>query len=490
MMKRSFVLCILILFLLCACRPTPEKDVVIGKAEGQLDELILEEAPQPVYQTEQSEASAAPAEQPIPGDPTASPSPTPIRQTIKTLRSTIGAPDRFSDSFCGKAIGDMLSVEIDANVDVPDISKVPVFTVRIEIPDGEKRETMLRTLLGEGPYYFPADEEKLMAENTVQYLKNYIRALEDKPYGESAPYDEMLQAKLDAVREMSLTLASFSETTEYTEAPVDPTRRSGAWMNGDHVLVRQTQDAQGSAVVQYTVCKRFVNVSNDSGMRAARNDREQSAFEAAQALANSMGITDTKATGLVCADEDRRLFWHTEQGVEDGIYCVSLVPLYAGIPCYSYTTFYGTDSGRSAAKAEPDYAWNPPQEMLRATVQDGAVTQLVWQYPCSIVSMDNANVSLLSFDEIMQVFRKQIFMNVYLDKGFPETMHVTDIRVSYLRMKKQNSEDFYLLPVWDFLGYCTDEEADDPLSLTWYENQSFLTVNAIDGSIIDRNVGY
>ena len=118
------------------------------------------------------------------------------------------------------------------------------------------------------------------------------------------------------------------------------------------------------------------------------------------------------------------------------------------------------------------------------------MTELVWQYPCGIVTMDNANVSLLPFEEVMQIFQKQIFMNVYLDKGYSETMHITDIRFSYLRMKKRNSEEFYLLPVWDFLGYCTDEETDDALSRSWYENQSFLKINAIDGSIINRNVGY
>lgn len=104
--------------------------------------------------------------------------------------------------------------------------------------------------------------------------------------------------------------------------------------------------------------------------------------------------------------------------------------------------------------------------------------------------MDNANVSLLSFDDIMKIFQKQIFMNVYLDTGYPETMHITNIRLSYMRMRKPDSKDYYLLPVWDFLGYCTDEDVDDLMSRSWYENQSFLTINAIDGSIIDRNVGY
>lgn len=479
-MKR--VLCLFpLILLLAACVPTPEEDVVVSKAEGRLDELIVDAGPLPVYRTEPPatvEPPVLPAGSPVPEQP------------ARTLKSTIGAPDALKRSFSGRAIGDVLTVEIDAAVDVPNITRVPVFTVRIGLPEGEKRNGLLRYLLGEPPYYRPADEERLLLQNQIAYLTQYTDALATKPYGDEPPYAEIIDANLTAIQSMSLSLADLPAESTFIEVEPDPARISAELMNKDHVVVRLQQSSDGDAVLSLALCEQAVMLYTLHGMRAPQNGREQTALQAAQGFADGLGITDTRALGLICADEDRRLMWHSQTGVEDGVYRVSLAPVYAGIPCYSYTTYYGSDTGRSAANADPEYAYHPPQETVLATVQDGAVTQLIWQHPCEIVSMDNANVSLLTFDEIMELFQKQIFMNVYLDRGCPETMHITDIRFSYLRMKKRDAEEYYLLPVWDFLGFCTDRDADDLLSRTWYENQSFLTVNAIDGSIIDRNVGY
>ena len=489
MKKRIFIILIASLLLLCACQPTPDEDAVVNKAEGRLDELIVDAGPLPLYQTEPPKASPAPTEAHASPDASDVSEPTPETPPL-TLQNAVSAPEHVTRSFSGRAVGDVLTVEIDAAVDVPNVTRVPVFTVRIGTPTGEKQKGMLRFLLGEGPYFRPANVERLALENLIEYEKNYVNALEAKPYGEEPPYEDMIEARLAAIQEMSLQLATLPADSQWEEAKADPGMHSIGLMNRNHAVLEMHQGQDGNAVIAYTAYEQAVFIAPMAYMRAAHSARERSALQAAGTFANGLGITDTKALGLNCADEERRLFWHTQSGVEDGIYRVSLVPVYAGIPCYSYTRYYGSDTGRSAAKAEPDYAWNPPQETISAVVQDDTVTRLDWQYPCEIVTMDNANVSLQPFDEIMETFQKQVFMNVYLDKGCPETMHVTDIRFSYLRMKKQNSEDFYLLPVWDFLGYCTDAETDDPLSRSWYDNQSFLTINAIDGSIIDRNVGY
>lgn len=53
-----------------------------------------------------------------------------------------------------------------------------------------------------------------------------------------------------------------------------------------------------------------------------------------------------------------------------------------------------------------------------------------------------------------------------------------------------------MIPVWDFFGkitYQTEEPGkavQDPEMTEDYLGQSFLTINAIDGSIIDRSAGY
>lgn len=61
-----------------------------------------------------------------------------------------------------------------------------------------------------------------------------------------------------------------------------------------------------------------------------------------------------------------------------------------------------------------------------------------------------------------------------------------------MRVKEQNAEGSGLIiPVWDFFGsyYRSDDpEGTTPQGSDGYE--SLLTINAIDGSIIDRSSGY
>ena len=112
-----------------------------------------------------------------------------------------------------------------------------------------------------------------------------------------------------------------------------------------------------------------------------------------------------------------------------------------------------------------------------------------------MLSVENENVPLLSFDEIMQIFEKQIFMNIYLD-GTENTVVVTDVFFSYRCVSKRDSDQYYLLPVWDFVGYDTIFDTGKGIADTLYRGSgkiykdSLLTVNAIDGSILNEFLGY
>jgi hypothetical protein len=67
-------------------------------------------------------------------------------------------------------------------------------------------------------------------------------------------------------------------------------------------------------------------------------------------------------------------------------------------------------------------------------------------------------------------------------------------------MRVQSGREYLLIPVWDFYGYktvfCADgsnfyERAQmDYMLENLKEPLNFLTINAIDGSVIDRNYGY
>ena len=50
-----------------------------------------------------------------------------------------------------------------------------------------------------------------------------------------------------------------------------------------------------------------------------------------------------------------------------------------------------------------------------------------------------------------------------------------------------------LIPVWDFFGSMTSESeynGETESNTSKDPNESFLTINAVDGSIIDRDLGY
>ena len=48
-----------------------------------------------------------------------------------------------------------------------------------------------------------------------------------------------------------------------------------------------------------------------------------------------------------------------------------------------------------------------------------------------------------------------------------------------------------LTPAWDFFGYRAQENQNGTLTLhDIHPNKTLLTVNAIDGTVIDRHYGY
>ena len=113
-------------------------------------------------------------------------------------------------------------------------------------------------------------------------------------------------------------------------------------------------------------------------------------------------------------------------------------------------------------------------------------------------------MQLLPFSEIARIFREQIVYHYFVgsdnakdESDWNEQLYVTDAYLSMMRVRKKDSADeFYLLPVWDFSFYRESkwtyypDEATRERLRDFSRSYSTLTINAVDGSIIDRNVGY
>lgn len=483
-MKRLLIF--LLSLVLLACMPTPEQDVVINKVEGYLEETIAETTPVPVYATAQTD-SAQPDGAPLASDAPA-----------VTLRSILNAPEHCVDSAEGKVFGGTLQVQIDADVEVPNVSAVPVFTVREKLFSAEEKARMTKLVLGDGPYCnfnlerYYKDSDKA---NIDEELKR-IQELDDRIFGENFPYDEYRKGY---EHNLNNYLESYNSLPE--PGPMQPWTGS---FNAEHLAVA---DENNNTVSFDKGAFYLHNSVSDSTIafnakRMPETDEERQAADAAVAVYSSLSEIPFRVTGIVGDSEGFNELYEgvAKRPIEQ--YSVSLAPVFADIPAYSYSAYHGSDTGQQAAGVLSDDYDNPVRPMyVDALVENGKVVALNWYNVYEIVGTENENVTLLPFETVLEKFKKQVYYSIYFDPpeaGEPEgtmVMVVEQIRLSYMRVKKPDSDECYLLPVWDFMGYdynpAYKHDAHDLIGTkSWFSHQSLLTINAIDGSIIDRNKGY
>ena len=173
---------------------------------------------------------------------------------------------------------------------------------------------------------------------------------------------------------------------------------------------------------------------------------------------------------------------------------------YAGIP-----TTYAVSNNESKA-TENTIVW-PPEAILIYIDSGYHVRRMDWRYPSTVGATINENISLLSFDEIQQLIKTNL---TFCQPDFPlwdnvihRTIVIDRIVLGMMRVSKIQAPDQYtMIPVWDCFGHFIDHyESQDKSEYVLNENNdaivdenggigSFLTINAIDGSVIDRKLGY
>lgn len=106
-----------------------------------------------------------------------------------------------------------------------------------------------------------------------------------------------------------------------------------------------------------------------------------------------------------------------------------------------------------------------------------------------------ANTKLLSFDKIQDIFEKmslivdnEIDYNPVWDSSGGMEYHITTVRLGLVCVREKNIDTGLLVPAWDFLGYERGRMSSDTnwRTVNTNELEPYLTINAIDGNIIER----
>jgi len=174
-------------------------------------------------------------------------------------------------------------------------------------------------------------------------------------------------------------------------------------------------------------------------------------------------------------------------------------------------------------KEQYDEGWE--YERAYIFVDDSGVTGAGLNGNMEITGISNENVELLPFDQIIKIFNEQLFIrnrfykpeNKNVQSPIKSIANIDRITLGYTRVKvKDKPGEGQLIPVWDFFGSTQNEYDLDAIEKDLNKNigdkdvvkecmenfkeiqnqkisngyESFLTINAIDGSVIDRNLGY
>lgn len=128
-----------------------------------------------------------------------------------------------------------------------------------------------------------------------------------------------------------------------------------------------------------------------------------------------------------------------------------------------------------------------PPERVVVYVNDDGIIGLDYMAPLKTTETVVDRAGMKTFDEVKDIFEQMIVVTQAMD-GVKVDIKVDRIVLRYMRISEENSFDTGLLvPVWDFMG-TRSEDYDGTKRDTGYN--SLLTINAIDGSVIDKELGY
>ena len=130
------------------------------------------------------------------------------------------------------------------------------------------------------------------------------------------------------------------------------------------------------------------------------------------------------------------------------------------------------------------------EHVIAAVDGDGMILGMAWLGPLQETEIVSATTTLLSFEEIMDIFIRQVNRVFSYEEDIDGSLTVDDVQLGLFRIReKGDMESGLLVPVWFITG--AYRYASHPEEVHLYDDLSPIAViNAIDGNIIDVRNGY
>lgn len=497
---------VLIMTSAAACQATPEEPIVVGKDQ----QAMLDAAAQTVE----------------PG---------------MSLSERVNAPAAYKTEL---VVSDRFKLTADAEVTVPDADGMPIIRVKAADFTQPQVDGMIKALF-KGQKIYETSEEMSKEEITDMIVNlNRVKTLDDFA-GEEEMMDTEI-AQLEAIYDSAPEKRVYTESNGQLKKKELADRDENPFVNGEHVayytgLYARTNAEDGTAPYTGTTPYSCIDVRNNNDLTKPNADEtggffvnrcamitygyydptvqqhgvgsdgslsipidentvisdpvvlERLKLTPAQAkqqveeMLQTAGITDMQICGIYLSDDsDAGLYGNEKREAQRNAYRFCLCRMVDGVPCGYSKSYTDADDATGAYFG----SWN--YESFDITVDDTGIVDVSWMSPLSIGEKVVESAALLPFDRIAERFEQQIKNSyAYQDSGDSIEVNVYRVSLELMRITEQNSiEKGLLVPVWNFYATKT-KEAEGWTETTGLNGPwAVLSINAVDGSVINVVSGY
>ena len=429
-----------------------------------------------------------------------------LEKSAQPQESAYTFPEKFTGDWTGQE--GKLTIHTDAQVVAELGTALPTATVEPREFNQEDVDNLLKVFLKGEPLY-----SHVQTKQELQGHLDYINS----PDWTSDPGKPSDPASLE-VRRKEL---NAWYTAEIAKAPEEKPILHGFSDSDDPKWIGGTATVDG--------IKWEVSIRNDidGGWTAAYIERTDYKYrdysiqlpDASKEESIARGNALMQALGLqnfVLTDAQQ---WSVELPGDNGIWRLYYAPTVNGFPIagarqditqthdgtvyqdYQYWDYACKDS------ENPDtVSWD--LENILLDVGKNGVLRFAWTAPSTKPVVRQAESTLLPFEEIASIANTMLPEVIVGPKETPLTqldqyngfdtrmdVDITKVSLSLMRIRDKGSLQGTIVPVWDFWG-TSDWYDAEPNAYGYqekgmnYDFQPMLTLNAVDGTIVDRQLGY
>lgn len=429
-----------------------------------------------------------------------------LEKSAQPQESAYTFPEKFTGDWTGQE--GKLTIHADAQVVAELGTALPTATVEPREFTQEDVDNLLKVFLKGEPLY-----SHVQTKQELQGHLDYINS----PDWTSDPGKPSDPASLEARRKELNAWYTAEIAKAPEEKPIlhgfsdsdDPKRIGGtATVDGIKWEVSIRNDIDGGWTAAYI--ERTDYKYRDYSIQLPDASKEES-IARGNALMQALGLQN-----FVLTDAQQ---WSVELPGDNGIWRLYYAPTVNGFPIagarqditqthdgtvyqdYQYWDYACKDS------ENPDTVSWYLENILLDVGKDGVLC-FAWTAPSTQPVVQQAQSALLPFEEIASIANTMLPEVIVGPKETPLTkldqyngfdtrmdVDITKVSLSLMRIRDKGSLQGTIVPVWDFWG-TSDWYDAEPNAYGYqekgmnYEYQPMLTLNAVDGTVVDRQLGY